>query len=768
MNPHLQQFTRQLAAWTQEIILRGRTPFRRVDAYPTIQTDQGTLQIPLIFWINRQSLMAGGLILLPEDNLDQELERGRIAAETLGLQHFVTWERNQVRIWLSDGNGTREQQSFVLENPDHPETFHFILDDLLDALKLTAVQGMIPAADLSPSYFNNLFHITLEQTLPVLTDAYRSHRTENLHQHIDIDYCADEENRLTLLRLLSLLWFEKMPASLLPEKLEAEFRHALRFLPGELARPLSLHALAAAPPLPLEAAVAFHHLLLRLRQLSWGADKFRSGQSLLKLARSWFPAQAGATATAAVYIHPTGIPFAQRPQLLLSTSPALIGMAAILQYLEGQTDLPFVYGNTLELDRLPLSTTTITARLIDRHGIPAAARNEIGSRLRFAWPHRRFKIRTGDPVWKWEFIHLLGLTRNDQELTIEIPREGLNSPVRDPIWQLLQDSFCLHEIRPEQQRVALRLSRRSQAGQAGIIHHPEGRREIVLGNHAETDRNRLLLALELPSVLYRLIDRELTWPTADQAADETSDIFGVYRSSRLYQLFRAIILPRSLTNPPAAEKGPGTERLFIPYPDMLLPDPARSEQQGGSPGQNEIDRLLAERLLCPELTDIVLPETQKPSHNRETKIEAKKSLQDTVIQEATAIGLPNFPEQYFYFLAKPILKVYRWSPPLVSKSQILGHFVLEDAAGAIIEGEGDELKQALLLLSQGGESTVELPEDREQLTTLLNLYQKDLRRLYKQLKTICFTQLEDAREAKKALKKAWRKLNLPEPGWFKN
>ncbi len=174
MNQHLQQFAQQLATWTEAIIEHGRTPFRRVDTYPVIDTEQGMIQPPLVFWINRQSMMAGGILLLPKNNLESELKSGRNCASALGLRHFVTWEIDQVRIWQIEKDETVEKQSFPLSSPSHPETFRYLLADILDALKLLSVLGAVPAIDLSPWYFNNLFQITLQQALPPLIGAYRS------------------------------------------------------------------------------------------------------------------------------------------------------------------------------------------------------------------------------------------------------------------------------------------------------------------------------------------------------------------------------------------------------------------------------------------------------------------------------------------------------------------------------------------------------------------------------------------------------------------
>ena len=105
MTPELHQFAQQLAIWTELIIENGRTPFRRVDLYPEIHTARGILRPPLVFWINRQSMMAGGILLLPEQDLETELKHGCSCCAALGLQHFVTWENKQVRIWQCGSDG---------------------------------------------------------------------------------------------------------------------------------------------------------------------------------------------------------------------------------------------------------------------------------------------------------------------------------------------------------------------------------------------------------------------------------------------------------------------------------------------------------------------------------------------------------------------------------------------------------------------------------------------------------------------------------------
>jgi hypothetical protein len=72
-----EEFVQQLASWTEDVIEHGRTPFRRVDSFPEIDTDSGPYKPHLVFWINRQSLMAGGVLLLRQGDLEPLLKEGR-------------------------------------------------------------------------------------------------------------------------------------------------------------------------------------------------------------------------------------------------------------------------------------------------------------------------------------------------------------------------------------------------------------------------------------------------------------------------------------------------------------------------------------------------------------------------------------------------------------------------------------------------------------------------------------------------------------------
>jgi len=135
----------------------------------------------------------------------------------------------------------------------------------------------------------------------------------------------------------------------------------------------------------------------------------------------------------------------------------------------------------------------------------------------------------------------------------------------------------------------------------------------------------------------------------------------------------------------------------------------------------------------------------------------------TLLREA---GVPVFPEQYLYYLDQPETIRYRLSPPVKKISELLGRFELQDAAGEIIQGYGEEFAEALLLCGELGRSEFDLPLDREQVAMILGYYRQDLVKLQEQLKGLCLSRLKSQSAARKMARNIWRELQLPAEKWF--
>ncbi|MCK7492805.1 MAG: hypothetical protein MZW92_15710 [Comamonadaceae bacterium] len=82
---------------------------------------------------------------------------------------------------------------------------------------------------------------------------------------------------MSLLRLVALVGFDRLPASVQPEGLDQASRYALDTLPIELRQVLAFQALS--PPSG-GAAIRFHHLLRRLTQLHLARDLDRAANTL--------------------------------------------------------------------------------------------------------------------------------------------------------------------------------------------------------------------------------------------------------------------------------------------------------------------------------------------------------------------------------------------------------------------------------------------------------------------------------------------------------
>ena len=130
----LQLFTQQMAHWADSFIQQGRFPFRKVETFPSLLTPAGEKSPPLLLWINKDSFMAGGLILFPHKNSDEFNDTGCECAEALGLRHFVAWAPKEIVFWNLGPTGAVRHKSITLNTQDVPdkETFRDALVHVLE------------------------------------------------------------------------------------------------------------------------------------------------------------------------------------------------------------------------------------------------------------------------------------------------------------------------------------------------------------------------------------------------------------------------------------------------------------------------------------------------------------------------------------------------------------------------------------------------------------------------------------------------------------
>ncbi|MEJ2200176.1 MAG: hypothetical protein P8X63_04050, partial [Desulfuromonadaceae bacterium] len=136
-------------------------------------------------------------------------------------------------------------------------------------------------------------------------------------------------------------------------------------------------------------------------------------------------------------------------------------------------------------------------------------------------------------------------------------------------------------------------------------------------------------------------------------------------------------------------------------------------------------------------------------------------LMEQICTDVFADGLPRFPEQYLYQHYRPQLAHYRFTPPLTIQSEFFGRFTLQDATGKCFEVEGEETSRALLLVAAAGHSKVALPTDRQLVMTILEEYQRDLRKLRQALVRQTHVRITNAGAAAHMTEKIWNEQPLP-------
>lgn len=496
MKPHLRQFAQQLKEWSQQIIEFGRTPFRRADCCVTISTDTGPAEIPLLLWINKQSLMAGGIVLLPESDwhLDQELKRGRSCATALGLSHFVTWEPARIRLWHITETDLVEQQTFPLSRTDHPDYFRLLLDDLVDALKVPAVTGAVSPEKLPALYFTNLFLITQDLAQTAVSEAFRSQRAGMTELPVDdIDQLAAEANRLLLLKVLWLLRSGHCPQKVLPEQMEQHIAEALNQAPEPWRTSFTYQWPLEPPRYAPETTIFYHHLLLRLRQLKWNQNPQRLDDSLVQLIHCWYGSSNGEEGDSV--LHPQVPATAADTELLVTDSPLLIAATTLMRAVQNRPQPEIVHGSLFELEPGQLKGKSISARLLNPLPVPASEKPILSTKLRLSWPHRLLKISGSYPYWRAELLHLLGLLAPEQTLRAQVPLHIFDLAADDPLWNILETQFQILQIQTQNHHNLVFTAIREPQQESSILIKQNGSFREITTESDDTLKQQLLSAL---------------------------------------------------------------------------------------------------------------------------------------------------------------------------------------------------------------------------------------------------------------------------------
>jgi hypothetical protein len=772
--PTTQLFSLQLGRWAEALLARGRSPLRRMDLHPPLLTAAGERHPALVLWINRDSLMAGGLILDASNDSEPALEGGRLCAAALGLRHFASWGPATVTIWQNRQEGATLHRTLAAPRPGSDDSAcSETLEAVVEELQYLAVANPVPPGELSAHYLANLCRVSLDEVQSSLAESVRVACSEaRLLPSGRASLGGRDKALITLLRLLALLRHELLPPAVQPQGLERALFFALDNLPQELRR-----ILVSGPgevPLTPEAAVRFHHLLRRLIQLGChqNHDRFALLIKLLladeapHLGGFPLPADLVALPEPWLVVNPDGAG-GENPAGEIG-APPLLALLALRRQLEGS---PPAQVQGMDPFALPgqFQPRSIVGTLHATDPLAAAERKILVTQLRSFWPTRRFDLPSSAPRWVWEFLHLAGLVAEGGHLALRTPGNWLSSTFAGALLQLLRDRFSIEELRlTESNDLVIHCTRsRNQAVLTRLV-SPMVQRRVDWTWLRQGPLSRVPLALQLPDRVFTLLSQgllvipsESTWPTELEPAILTFIRSGIGRS-----LWRLLAGGKPLPSRYRLRPAIQAQGLPLPQVEILHNLQNRCPSDTRSTGHTaRVDEELAHWFGVP--IDIPAPaETpgKAPAEGRPTISFA--ALQSTLQAEVFSDGIPRFPEQYLYAHFRPLLTEYRFTPPLGQGEEFFGRITLLDASGQRFEVPSSDTALALRLAAAAGRRVLNLPIDQTLLTEILGRYLMDLRELQGRLLRRAHAQIEDPALADLMVRRVWQGLKLPPPELF--
>jgi hypothetical protein len=769
MEPVLKQrFLAQLTAWIEARLESRRLPFQFLELDAEVLTCCGPQRPDLTLWINRDSLLAGSVILLTDEVDDGFRAQAAALCAALGLGHFVTWERRRVAIWLANEEQRVASHLFDLPpaNRVTPDDFETLLDQLLDQLKMYSVVSAPDSTVLTPHYFANLCLHCLRQMAPGLTSSSRFAAGKSASDAW-VERAPLDKAWLSLWRILYLLMHDRLPPGPAPERLERAIDYALDDLHSPAAGVLALDDGEA--PLSLADAVRLHQMSSRLRQLGWPHDRCQA-QTLIELLL--------AAAAQQLSLDTPQLPWAaSQAELCIDCLPQVdkrwYSQVAPLPYLAGRALLAELNRQEFKEDAEQVTQLSHAARFhgavasfADSATLSSQQRSARMLLLRNAWPNRRFELPVRAPAWLWDALHLAGMI--DDDITLILPADWSRSAGMEILWEFLGEKFQLSETGTlSDGRPALRFIDRARAGDEVIVHR--GTQAITCRGATSAAPGTVRTWLEIDEELLRLLAERTVGATStddSEIAQQLGRGIGLFLLTRfgrwLWQLCSDnAALPRH------GKVLQGVVAHGVPLPNReLLLELSHSEWQ---PPLTDAETALLEQDFsalfgpCPELPSI----TARDGVARRAPRRRKRSQTSEITARVFVDGVPRFPEHYLMAHYQNELDAYRASAPLVISDTFFDTLSLQPAdGGATITVCGRATAEALVLASQGGQTELKLPRDETVTAEICTRYRADLAELWDRLVRECRLHVVRRTAALRLAKRIWQQQGLPAETFF--
>ena len=758
-------FLQQISHWASEYIAQGRSPFRKAELGSPLVTSKGEQAPDLVFWINQDSLVAGGFVLFP-DSEEFDLDTAQACAHALGISYFASWTAQKITFWNVDDLTIHKQISAPSVGVD---SFEDALIQLMDKFRTLAVLGACPPDKFSYWHLTNLCIRVHNRALPTLSEHLR--RDPNRHQkHLaPSEIQAKDKLLISAARLLTLLYYDKIPYNIQPENLD----HALRYLASELPQqPFAcLKSREDEPELDEHSTVLFHHLLRRLDQIAIFNNKERAGQLLKQLlihsALCHRTEHTSGSACVDISIYCNHVPGAAT-QLIEIDQPARLALKHLLRKL---MDRPTGLQHESDIFRLQATQRTVAsdehpeqqtveACLFNMATLDAHHRNNCHTHLRIVWPGRVFKFHQSTPTWAYEFCYLLGVMAPQGQLSAYLPANILSSPFSHVIIELLQDQFTLYKISRQTPYIIHITAIKNQDDTAQVHLHGEHQRRLAWKDLRQAEPEWFALALSLSDTLYQLMEQGIVRFNASDATVHPQGLAN-YLNSTLAQSYLHHLQPK-INRFKRLKWQPR-----IPRPSNIVLEALSALEINDLSEAAQLATIDAEleRLLDIEIATLSPAPALMTNHNshQNAKVD-KKKLRAKIVNLVQVRGVPEFPTHYLYEFFRPSLSLYEHgNTPWEISEEFMGTYQLTNTHQGKAEklSVNNEFSAHAIVLASHGQAQILLPDDSTICATIVTRYLNDLDEIHTMIWRECHATLHQRSTANRQVGKIWKSLSLP-------
>ncbi len=757
----LQHFSGQLRSWCGERLQQKPGPFRQAELYLNIISEHKLDSPPIILWINRESFIAGGILVLPQNKDEDVFAAGTELTRIFGLPCFFSWGRHELSCWATDYNPPEKVWEYELPYKDisSPATFRKSLNLLMDQIEESFFKNQQASPTVTLGHFVNLVHSTLSDLIPEIQQAVQIDQSSTTQMKTSV---VELKNMLfrQLLLVIGLAACDVPHPTALNRSATEVLDQATQMMPANLQTIFETRP--TEPPFPNRCQRRLIQFVNRVQQLRQHLPELIA-PLITGLLKEWATALGGyqvqyeQTELRKVIINPDKYDPTETVDYEIAPSGILAAIALARHFsTKDYVREPRQLITPLDLSS-KLDNHLIVGTLNDNSVPTSTEQKKLNTFLRVSWPNHKLSLAPKSPIWMWQFLHICGLSEGKSQIELNVPQNWLWERYGEKIPAILANKLFFAEVHISDQNQLFCKLQEPQEDDVTTVQLADGTFRQLKTVPAAFWRSQILIALKVTDDIFHLVaNNDLHFFEPEQCAKLSITGLSNYMSSSLGRDFWRLLAP-GRPFPKIENIAAECSRVGIPLPsENVLSALSRISSKSGSASTVDLDQELA----------VWLGETAALHKEVNQTI---KSAKEPVAEEQTELFLlhcgaeevPVFPDNYIYNTPENERVEYSFEGRLTIIDAFFDETILQDQQQRRIKVHGTRQAEALSLISTCRSGPIELPCSQTETAEMFDLYIQDLKNLrqaYYRHAVICLP----SDNIVKMVDDLWQKLPLPD------